>query len=331
MIFLTGGTGFLGMHLLQTLAESGETIRALKRAGSNIPFSGKLTGNVEWVDGDLLDISSLEEHMEGCSYVYHCAGLVSFKKADRNRLMKVNVEGTANVVNMALAKNIQKLVYVSSVSAIGRPAASNSISESTEWDFNGNQTNYGISKYLAEREVWRGIAEGLNAVIINPSVIIGDGNWKKGTPRFFYNSWKGMPFYMAGSTGFVAVADVVALMVLLMKSEISSERFIINAENRSYKDFLGCIADAMGRKRPSTRVSTRLAQLITRFDAICKIAMPDAPMLTSETARIAGLSYSFSAEKVKAATGYTFMPLKTCIEQTAKKFMEDYLAQNPSS
>lgn len=179
MIFVTGGTGFLGRHLLRKLADSDEPIRALIRDGSTIPPACHLPGKVEWVPGDVLDIPSLEEHMEGCSSVYHCAGLVSFEKKDRDRLMKINVEGTANVVNVALVKTIQKLVYVSSIAAIGRPAASNEISESTEWDFNGNQTNYGISKYLAEREVWRGLAEGLNAVIVNPSVIIGDGDWKK--------------------------------------------------------------------------------------------------------------------------------------------------------
>lgn len=331
MIFVTGGTGFLGRHLLRNLADSNEPIRALIRDGSTIPPDCHLPGKVEWVNGDVLDIPSLEEHMDGCSSVYHCAGLVSFEKKDRDRLMKVNVEGTANVVNVALAKNIQKLVYVSSIAAIGRPAASNEISESTEWDFNGNQTFYGISKYLAEREVWRGIAEGLNAVIVNPSVIIGDGDWKKGTPRFFYNCRNGMPFYMSGTTGFVAVHDVVSLMILLMKSDISRERFILNAENRSYKDFLDCIADSMGKKRPSFKVSPWMAQLVTRLDVIRKIFMPHAPILTKETARIAAMTYFFNADKIKAATAYEFMPIKLCIEETAKIFMKEQEVLRPTS
>ncbi|MEO6168334.1 MAG: NAD-dependent epimerase/dehydratase family protein, partial [Chitinophagales bacterium] len=242
MIFVTGGTGFLGRHLLRALVLQNEPIRALKRLNSKMLQDEFKHGTIEWVDGNILDIPSLEEYMKGCSEVYHCAGMVSFQSRHRAALMKVNVEGTANIVNVALEKNIRKMVYVSSVAAIGRALNEVNVTEATEWDENGVHSNYGISKFLAEREVWRGIAEGLKAVIVNPSVIIGDGNWQEGTPRFFLNGWREMPAYTTGGTGFVAAKDVVEIMMRLMKSEIHRERFILNAEDWSYQKFLFQIA-----------------------------------------------------------------------------------------
>lgn len=323
MIFLTGGTGFLGRHLLHALMKQGMPVRALKRSGSIIPESNDWPGTVEWVEGNILDITSLTEHMKGCTTVYHCAGLVSFRSSDKRNLIKVNVEGTANVVNAALDCSIGKLVYASSVAAIGRPSGSRMINESSEWDSRGHHTNYGISKYLAEREVWRGIAEGLQAVIVNPSIIIGEGNWLKGSPRFFLNSWKGMPFYAEGTTGFVAAKDVVALMLLMGENHISGERFIINAENLAIKDFLCLLADTLHRKKPSIRVRGPFARLLAFAEALRSVFTQDEPMITAETARIAAASSYFEASKVIAATGYEFMPIKDCIEQTGRKFLSD--------
>lgn len=326
MIFVTGGTGFLGKHLLRALVLQNEPIRALKRLKRKTETEAFSHGTIEWVDGDILDIPSLEEHMHGCSEIYHCAGMVSFQPRHRAALMKVNAEGTANVVNVALEKNIRKMVYVSSVAAIGRPLQETNVTESTEWDENGIHSNYGISKYLAEREVWRGIAEGLNAVIVNPTVIVGDGSWQEGTPRFFLNGWRGMPAYPTGGSGFVAAKDVAELMIRLMKNDIQHERFILNAEDWSYQKFLFTIADLLGKKRPYIKVLPWMTAFIWRLEAMRALFMKDSPLITRETARITTRSYHFNASKIKAATGFQFTPLITCMEETAEKFKEDVAA-----
>src|SRR6185295_8650851 len=181
LILVTGGTGFLGMQLLRELVKRGEKVRAIKRSGSTSFLEEEFTRQIEWVEGDVLHIPALEEAMSDCEKVYHCAAVVSFLPKDHERIMKVNVEGTANVVNVALEKKIKKLVHVSSVAAIGSSRNDEVVNESTEWE-SGN-SNYALSKFLGEREVWRGIAEGLNAVIVNPSLIIGAGNWNEGPPQ----------------------------------------------------------------------------------------------------------------------------------------------------
>ncbi|MGB3074635.1 MAG: NAD-dependent epimerase/dehydratase family protein [Chitinophagales bacterium] len=323
MIFVTGGTGFLGMHLLRALVIRGKPVRALKREKSKIPEDLFLPASIEWVEGNILDLPSLEEHMDGCEEVYHCAGMVSFQSKHRETLMKVNVEGTDNVVNVALSKKIRKLVHVSSVSAIGRPLKAIDISEATIWDSNGFNSNYGISKYLAEREVWRAMAEGLNAVIVNPTIIIGDGNWYEGSPRFFLNRWEGMRFYSSGTSGFVAAVDVAELMIRLMNSEIQQERFIINAEDWSYRDLFFNIADAMGKKRPTVKASRWLTEMIWRLEALRSVFVAHPPLISRETARISQLTYHFDTAKIKAAMGFTFTPIKKCIEDTAKIFLDD--------
>lgn len=323
MIFVTGGTGFLGRHLLHALSRRCEPVRALKRRSSQAATGGDDDANIEWVEGDLLDVPSLEENMEGCSEVYHCAGMVSFQPRHRESLMKVNVEGTANLVNVALSKNNVRLLHVSSVAAIGRPVEAVDIRESTEWDDHGFNSNYGISKYLGEREVWRGIAEGLNAVIVNPSIVVGEGNWQYGPPRFFLNVWKGLHTYTSGSTGFVAAKDVAEIMIALMKSNIQQERFIINEANMSYRDFLFEIADVMGKKRPSIQAERWLTGLIWRLEYFRGLLMTNPSFISRETARIAHLSYHYDNKKIRDAIDFSFTPLKQCIAETVAKFKAD--------
>lgn len=322
MIFVTGGTGFLGTHLLRSLVLSGHPVRALKRRHSKILLEEDLNKAVEWVEGNILDIPTLEQSMDGCDEVYHCAAMVSFQPKHRGALMRVNVEGTANVVNVALEQKIRKMMYVSSVAAIGR-RGSNVIRESTEWENSNFNSNYGISKYLAEREVWRGIAEGLSAVIVNPTVIIGDGNWKEGTPRFFLNVWKGMPAYTSGGTGFVAADDVAAIMIQLMKSNIENERFIINAENLKFKDLFSRIADVLGKKRPYLHATPWIMELVWRWETIRSTISSFPPFISREIARNAGCTYHFDASKIRQAIDFQFTPIENCIESTGKKFLDD--------
>ena len=245
MIFVTGGTGLLGAQLLLDLTASGQTVTALHRPSADFSFfdflfKGKKTlkENILWVTGDLNDVDSINRFVEKDAEVYHCAGLVSFDPRDSEKLYLINIEGTANLVNCCLDKQVRKLVHVSSVGTLGRNGtASLTINEDSYWQSSNEVSDYAISKYGAEREVWRGIAEGLNAVIINPSVIIGAGRWDTGSSKMISQVWKGLRFYSGGVSGFVDVKDVTKIMIQLMQSDITAERFILSSENISYKIF----------------------------------------------------------------------------------------------
>ena len=323
MVFVTGGTGFIGTHLLRELIKRGEKVRVLKRSNSRILLEDELAKQVEWVDGDVLDVTSLEEAMKGCDEVYHCAAIVSFNPADRDYLMKVNVEGTANTVNAALENGVRKLVHLSSVSAIGRARDAAVVNENTEWEQNKLTTNYALSKFLAEREVWRGVAEGLNAVIVNPSFVLGSGNWDAGPPQVFKKVFEGLPAYTTGGTGMVAVDDVAKLMIQLMKSTTSGERFILNAENWSFKDLFFCVAEQLKVKPPRIHANSFLIEAGWRLGWLKYKLTGKPPTITRETGRISLHWSRFDNSKITAATGYHFKPIKQCIEETARKFLEE--------
>jgi len=258
MILITGATGLVGSHLAFELIRSGHAVRALRRPDSRFEMIKKvfslysdnpeeLFSKIEWVDGDILDIFSLEDAMEGAEEVYHCAALVSFLPEDKKRLIRINTEGTANVVNAALEKKIRKLCHVSSIAALGRPEhQSDLIDENLVWKPSKHNSAYAISKYGAEREVWRGTAEGLDAVIVNPSIVLGLAGPGMGSSRIFNTVRDGLKFYPPGKNGFVDVRDVARAMILLMESDIRNERFILNAENLEYKKLLGMMAVARG-------------------------------------------------------------------------------------
>lgn len=214
MIFLTGGTGLVGAHILLKLTENGQKVKALKRQKSSLAvveniFSHykkrNLLNSIEWIDGDLMDIFSLKEGMKDCNMVIHCAAIVSFNPKHFDQMMKQNVEGTANIVNVCLSQNIQKLGYVSSIATLGSAEENKTRTEEDYWREGKVNTQYAISKYLSEQEVWRGVEEGLDSIIVNPSVILGPGDWTKGSSQMFEKVWSGLKFYSTGSTGYVDV------------------------------------------------------------------------------------------------------------------------------
>jgi nucleoside-diphosphate-sugar epimerase len=320
LIFVTGGTGFLGTHLLRELVQRGERVRALRRSSSRVLLEKKFSSEVEWVEGDVLDVATLDDRMQGCTEVYHAAAIVRFMQKDYARLMKVNVEGTANVVNAALNAGVKKLVHVSSVAAIGRSRNDVLVNEDTAWEEGKNNSNYAVSKFLAEREVWRGTAEGLEAVIVNPSLILGSGHWEDGPPEFFTRVNNGLRVYTGGGTGIVAVGDVVALMITLMKSPVVNERFILSAENWSFKDLFFTIADALRVRRPNFKVANWMMEILWREEMLRHFVTGKKPLVTRETARIARHWSRFDNTKILTATGFRFTPVNQCISETAQLF-----------
>lgn len=322
MILVTGGTGFLGSHLLRKLVHAGEPVRALYR--EQIPAQVKdIADKVEWVKGDVLDVFTLEDALAGVEQVYHCAGLVSFRPEQGAQLMKVNVEGTANVVNMSLDAGVRKLVHVSSVAALGRIKTGVTLTEAGEWEDSPNNSRYAISKFLSEMEVWRGIAEGLPAAIVNPSIILGSGYWEDGSGMLIKNAWKEFPYYTQGINAFTDVEDVAEIMMRLMKSNISGQRYIISTDNWRYFDLFKEMAEQLGKKPPHKAVQPWQAELIWRVESLRSKLTGKKALLTKETARTAQLQVQYSNEKIlKALPDFRFTPLK----ETIARMCRDYTA-----
>jgi|SRR6185436_1764817 len=328
MVLVTGATGLVGSHLLLDLALKGEKVRALKRANSDLTsvinlFSSHagLLETIEWAEGDVLDIFSLQEAMIGISKVYHCAAMVSFIPGEVEEMMRVNINGTANIVNFCVENRVEKLCYVSSVAAINRISEDKTIDENSEWKISKHNSNYALSKYGAEREVWRGIAEGLKAVIVNPTIIFGPGNWKTGSTAMFPRIWKGLKFYTDGTTGFVDARDVSKAMILLMESEIHSERFIVNGENLNFKKIFDWISEGLGKPKPYIYAYGWMRSLAWRAEAMKSFLFKTKPFITKETAFSAHKKVHFSNEKIKKATGMDFIPVKKSIKDTCDIFL----------
>ncbi len=322
MIFVTGGTGLVGAHLLRHLVHTQHhPIRAIRRSTSNMKLVADIADKIEWVEGDLLDTDALFEQLEGMKQVYHCAAIVSFDPSEADWMKQVNIEGTANVVNMALERKVNKLVYVSSIAAIGRTPSKPHMHEELKWEDSTENSQYAISKHLAEREVWRAHIEGLPVAIVNPSVIVGTGDWSKGSSRLIQNVYDGLRFYPQGGTGFVDVLDVIEIMVALMDSDIAGERFIINAENQSFQDFFNLVADHLQKKRPSFAAPPLLAAIAWRLEAVRSFFLRSTPIITRETARTANSRYYYQNDKIKKALNWQFRPLEETIKRTCEAFL----------
>lgn len=320
-IFVTGGAGLVGKELLQQLLDLGYHVRALYHS-SPIEIEHH---HLETIKGDLLDVVLLEEAMQGITHVFHCAAIVSYDPSDRYRLLKMNVEGTANIVNACIDAKIQKLVHVSSVAAIGRNRHGEWVNESMQWSEKTNNSAYGKSKYYAEMEVWRGIGEGLQAVIVNPSLILGGDDWSTGSSAIFKSAYEEFPWYSEGVSGFVDVQDVARAMIMLMNSDITDERFILSGENCSFREIFTTIAQCFGKKPPHKKVTRFLAELVWRCEKLKGKISGKKPLLTKESARTSLSAVYFDHSKVlKFLPGFSFTPIRQTIERTCEKMKKKY-------
>ncbi|HXL55402.1 MAG TPA: NAD-dependent epimerase/dehydratase family protein, partial [Chitinophagaceae bacterium] len=276
---------------------------------------------VEWIQGDILDINSLEEAMANVKLVYHCAAVVSYNTKQKELLHTTNIEGTANIVNTCLNTGVEKLLYVSSVSAIGRMRQNELVTEKMQWTEETNNSEYGRSKFFAEMEVWRGVGEGLDAVIVNPTIILGAADWNKGSSAIFKKMYNEFPWYTNGVTGFVDVQDVVKAMILLMESDISNERFIISAENISYGELFTLIAKAFNKKAPDKKVTPLLAELVWRADGFKSLFNGNQPLVTKETARTAQAKVYFDNSKLlQFLPQFQYTPLPESITRICSEY-----------
>jgi dihydroflavonol-4-reductase len=323
MILVTGGTGFLGAYILKNLVEKGHPVRAIRRS-AKLPFfiPKEILHKVEWVEGDVLDVVSLDEAMQGVNSVIHAAAVVSFAKAERKKMYQVNVEGTANVVNIALEKGVQRLLHISSIAALGRTTNAETVTEEKKWEENSNNTHYAISKHHAETHVWRGFAEGLEGVIINPSTILGYGNWHQSSCAIFKNAYKEFSWYTKGVNGFVGVEDVAEAAVQLLQSNINHKRFIVNGENWPFQKLFNCIADGFDKGHPHREATKAMGELAWRLESLKSLFTGKKPLLTRETAKIAHSKTSFdNSALLEALTGFEFIPLETVVKKSCDKYL----------
>lgn len=321
MILVTGGTGLLGSHLLFELTGKGKPVRALvrdKSATSHVEKLFQLLGDttrnryslIEWAEGDILDIFAIDAAMAGVDEVYHCAALIGFNRSDHDLMMQINCGGTANMVNACLRHGIRKLVYASSVAVLGDPEKGNMTDEEAHWKTSQKNSGYAISKYSAEREVWRGIEEGLNAVIVNPSVILGISCRDRASNRVFINMERLSFLYPGGTTGYVDVRDVAATMIILMESNVSAERFLISNENLSYKDFMSLGAEILHKRKPFIRVGRFALSIFCNLNAAFSFITRTKPLFTPEVTRPLTKEIYYSSEKFRNAFNYSFIPVK---------------------
>ncbi|MES2558469.1 MAG: NAD-dependent epimerase/dehydratase family protein [Bacteroidota bacterium] len=344
MIAVSGASGFLGSYVVCTLLEKGNTIRAFRRNTSAMDefdaifryyfreFSDlqreQLRKHLHWVVADINDLPSLDEALTEVDEVYHCAAMVSFVQKDQDAMMECNVEGTANMVNISLLKGVKKFCHVSSIAALGRVKSGDSITEATRWNNSKHNSNYAISKYKAEMEVWRAAEEGLNVVIVNPGVILGVGDWTKGSCKLFQLVWKGMPFYTEGINGYVDVRDVAKAMVLLTEQSVFGERFVLVGKNVNMHWFLDTVATLLGKKRPSIQVNKLLSQLAWMADGIKSRFTGKKPSLTKETARASMNQFYYSAAKIEQTINFAFTPMEQTIQEACTQFLKTHSPNN---
>ncbi|MBN1790149.1 MAG: NAD-dependent epimerase/dehydratase family protein [Bacteroidales bacterium] len=334
MIMVTGATGFLGAHILYDLAGKGLRVKALYRDSLKITNVKKIFGyyrenisefwnRIEWIEGDILDYYSLRENLKDIKVVYHAAGLVSFENRDREELNQINARGVAHVVNACLEQGIDKLCHVSSIATLGESNGSELIRETMMWNPVNSASAYAVSKFKGEMEVWRGIHEGLQAVIVNPSVIVGPGMWMGSARQILDRIRSGMKYYPGGSTGYVDVRDVATAMIRLTDGNFFSERYIVSSENLPHRTLLNLISDAMGVPRPAHPVTPCLMRMAVAAESIRSTFTGQVPRLTQKTLEIASAELAYSNKKIKDAITVSFIPIEESIQFSIPHFLAE--------
>jgi dihydroflavonol-4-reductase len=329
MILLTGATGLVGSHVLYSLIIKGDRVRATRRKNSDITeveklfrfYAGEeadaLLSKVEWVEADLADFFSMESALEGATHVIHSAAMVSFNPGEADKMLKVNAEGTANLVDACIEKGIKKFCFISSISSLGRHLEGKEVDENVEWQPDDNRSAYSHSKFRAEMEVWRASKEGLPVIVVNPSVIIGPIDWKRSSGRLFYSVRRGMPFYTTGITGFVDVRDVAEAVVLLIQSDAINERFILNGEDLSFKDFFSKVAKSLNKRPPFLKANEVMTEIGWRLNLMLCSIFGKAPAITKDTARAAHNKSFYSSRKFTQKFNFSFRSIDQAVENTA--------------
>ncbi|OBX23120.1 MULTISPECIES: NAD-dependent epimerase/dehydratase family protein [Bizionia] len=334
MILVTGGTGLVGSHLLYQLVADNKAVRAIYRTEAKQDIVKRvfsyytqdydaLFNKIEWIEADLLDIPQLTEAFKNIEYVYHCAAMVSFAPNDYHKLRKTNIEGTTNMVNLCISNHVKKLCYVSSVATIGDSENNRQVDEETNWNPEKDNNVYAITKYGAEIEVWRGTQEGLDAVIVNPGVIIGAGIWNHGSGEIFKQVHEGLSFYTKGHIACVNVSDVVKSMILLLENTIKNERYILVAEHIPYQTFLATIATSLHVKPPHIEAKPWMLSIAWRLDWLKNKLTGKPRKLVKPMLKSTLNKTVYDNTKIKTQLDFQFTPMDSTIDNVAKAFLKN--------
>lgn len=339
MILISGSTGFLGAHMACYLLQQSKKIRLMKRSTASLAEFEKIFNyyfkhfdpqakdalfkSIEWVEANILNIPQLEAAFLNITEVYHCAAMISFVQSDKPMMDKTNIEGTANMVNLSLQNKVGKFCFISSIASIGRSIDGATIDENCKWENSKLNSNYAISKYRAEMEVWRGKEEGLNVCIVNPGVILGYGDFTKGSIVLFNSVYKGMPFYTNGINGYVDVQDICKVCFQLMDQNIFGQRYILSSESISIKTLFSSIAKHLGVKAPKTLITPLLSEIAWRMFAVVRFLKLSNFSLTKETARASQKQYFYNNSKITSALNFHFKPIEQTIKEVCHQFLLD--------
>ncbi len=341
--FVTGGTGLVGSHLLLDLLRNGVRVKALCRRHSQVDrvrrvfryysdAADTLFGRIDWIEGDLLHPAEWKGALQDVQQVYHSAALVSFLPGDKDLLFQTNVTGTEVLLEQCQQAGIQKFCFISSVAVLGKSTGDEGgfIDEAALFTYFPGISDYACSKFEAEQAVWKAINNGLKAVVVNPGVILGPGDWERSSASFIHHVWKGMPFYSHGGTGFVDVRDVSGAAIALTNSAVSGQRFLLCAANLSYWEFLSSIADALGKRRPFIPAQPWMSNWVCRLDAWASAFTGKPPRYTPAILAAAHQRHRFSNERIKKTIGYAFIPIEQTLRDVCGFYLQD-LRQNDAA
>lgn len=328
-VLVTGATGFLGSYIARLLVKHNYTVTAIHRASSSLELVQSVHSKIQWVECELSDIRTLEDLVADTDFIIHCAALISWHPKDRKRLYAINVQATHDLVNLAILHSVQKFIHISSVAALGKSGKEALISESAEWIESKLNTDYGITKHLAELEIWRAKAEGLSTLIINPSLILGAGFWNKGTSALFSKLSNWNPFFPKGSTGIVDVRDVALITIKAMESSYSGIRVLATGHNISYKSLISSISTALGNREPWMPISNFLINLLPFFDAIQCLLTRKTRTISKTNLRASSIDSKYSNKKSTELFDHHYLPFEKTIVDTVAAYKESQVDGRP--
>lgn len=328
MIFLTGASGLIGSFIARKLTEQGLSVRALRRNNTDLSLLSDISDKIEWIEGDILDISLMKDAVKGAEWVIHSAAVISYDRTERQLMYKINTEGTANVVNASLASGVPNFCMISSVAAIGKDPASERVHEDLMYNtaFRTTTTHYGMTKHLAEMEVYRGFQEGLQGFLVNPSVVLGPGDWNRGSTRLFKYVFDKNLFYSLGKVNHIDVRDVAEIVFQLMKKgeKISEKRFILNCGQVSYRQLFNHIAECFSVRKPLFKAGNFLSEIAWRVESAKSLVTGKEPVVTRESARLAKSRFYYDNTKICTLLDYRFIPLHETLSWTCNVLKERY-------
>lgn len=324
MVAVTGANGLLGSFVVRALLQRHETVVGICREHSDMSLVQDIAANITWRHADIMDPVALRESLEGIDELIHTAATVSINRRKAEQIMRINVEGTRNVVDTCLELGIKRLVHVSSVAALGSQKGQKAIDENNKWIDSPFNSVYAQSKYHAELEVFRGQEEGLSTVIVNPSFILAEANWEISSAQFFKYTWQERPFYIDGYMNYVDVRDVAEIICRLLRDSVQGRRFIVSAGNISYHALMQKIARGYGKKAPSIRVPNTLLRPFAWLEEVRSAITNSEPKITKETAKLATTKFLFLNNSITKHLNFQFQPIDETLERCCGYYMKKY-------